>query len=310
MKDRRVRIGLSRFARWASLRRISPKAVDNTVIERFIAELEAASLVRQLRYLHRSVTKIWNILVRLQQGQRLQTVEVVPLHNPAARRLPWERLPASFRADVERYLAWCAVPDPLDEHARAKALAPRTRHLRRNHIQSAVTAASAAGVDVASWTSLASLVDSETVTRLLRQRWGKKGHALTAYTHGIARTLIAIAAEWVKAPAETIATLKKLRGKLGTLPSGLTEKNKTLLRKFDDPRLLESLIQLPDRLWRRARRHLPTSGRAFIDMQNAIAIDFLLHIPLRMENLRRLELQRPSALAARTRQAGARRIRL
>ena len=291
VKDRRVRIGLSRFARWASLRRISPKAVDNTVIERFIAELEAASLVRQLRYLHRSVTKTWNILVRLQQGQRLQTVEVVPLRNPAARRLPWEQLPASFRADVERYLAWCAVPDPLDEHARAKALAPRTRHLRRNHIQSAVTAASAAGVDVASWTSLASLVDSETVTRLLRQRWGKKGHALTAYTHGIARTLIAIAAEWVKAPAETIATLKKLRGKLGTMPSGLTEKNKTLLRKFDDPRLLESLIQLPDRLWRRARRHLPTSGRAFIDMQNAIAIDFLLHIPLRMENLAALNFK-------------------
>ena len=119
------------------------------------------------------------------------------------------------------------MPDPLDEHARAKALAPRTLHLRRNHIQSAVTAASAAGVDVASWTSLASLVDPETVTRLLRQLWVENGHALTAYTHGIARTLIAIAAEWVKAPAETIAILKKLRGKLGTLPLGLTEKNKT-----------------------------------------------------------------------------------
>jgi integrase len=291
VRDRRVRFGLSRFARWASLRRITPEAVDDAVMERFIAELEAASLVRHLRYLQRSVAKTWNILVRLQSAQRLKTVEVVPLHDTAARRLPWERLPAPFRADVERYLDWCAVPDPLDEHARAKALAPRTLHLRRNHIHSAVTAASAAGVDVASWTSVASLVDPETVTMLLRQRWAKNGHALTAYTHGIARTLIAIAAEWVKAPAETIATLKKLRGKLGTLPSGLTEKNKTLLRKFEDPRLLDGLIRLPDRLWRRARRNLATSPRAFLDLQTAIAIDFLIHVPLRMENLAALNFK-------------------
>ena len=34
--DPRVRHGLSRFARWASLRRIPPAAVDDAVIERFI----------------------------------------------------------------------------------------------------------------------------------------------------------------------------------------------------------------------------------------------------------------------------------
>jgi hypothetical protein len=90
--------------------------------------------------------------------------------------------------------------------------------LRRQHIHSAVTADSAVGVDVASWTSLASLADPETVTRLLRQLWEKNGHKLTAYTHGIARTLIAIAAEWVKGPAEAVARLKTLRGKLGPLP--------------------------------------------------------------------------------------------
>ena len=83
----------------------------------------------------------------------------------------------------------------------------------------------------------------------------------------------------------TIATLKALRSKLGTLPSGLTEKNKALLRKFEDPRLLAGLVQLPDRLWRAARRGLATSPRAFIDLQTALAIDLLIHVPLRMQNL-------------------------
>ena len=46
--DQRIRHGLSRFARWASLRRIAPEAVDDGTIERFIAELDAATLISNL----------------------------------------------------------------------------------------------------------------------------------------------------------------------------------------------------------------------------------------------------------------------
>ena len=72
--------------------------------------------------------------------------------------------------------------------------------MRRDHIHSAVTAAGAAGIDVASWTSLASLVEPETFKTLLRQLWEEGGRTLTAYTHGVAGTLVAIAAEWVQCP--------------------------------------------------------------------------------------------------------------
>jgi integrase len=95
--------------------------------------------------------------------------------------------------------------------------------------------------------------------------------------------LIAIASEWVKLPAGTIAALKTLRKKLGTLPSGLTEKNEAVLRAFDDPRLLAALINLPDRLWRQARRS--NSPYAFVTLQTALAIDILIHTPVRMHNL-------------------------
>jgi integrase len=71
--------------------------------------------------------------------------------------------------------------------------------------------------------------------------------------------------------------------KLGTLPSGLTEKNQAMLRLFDDRRLLNALVQLPDRLWRAARR--VQSHQSFIDLQTALAIDILVHVPLRMANL-------------------------
>jgi integrase len=282
--DRRVRNGLSRFARWASLRQIAPEAVDDAIIERFVAELQASSLVRNVGALHRSVGLTWNVLCTLQPGSSLPAVQV-PVNKPAPTRVPWERLPASFREDCDRCLGWCAMPDPLDEKARARALAPRTLRLRRDQIHSAVTAACAAGIDVDRLTSLASLVEPDVFRALLLKRWTQDSRVLSAYTHGVAGTLIAIAAEWVKAPTDSIATLKRLRRKLGTLPSGMTEKNRILLRKFNDVRLLEMMVQLPDRLWRQARRDLAKSRRAFIDLQNALAIDLLIHVPLRMENL-------------------------
>jgi hypothetical protein len=99
--DPRVRNGLSRFARWASLRRITPEAVDDAVIARFIAELEASSLIRNIHAQRRSVALTWNILCALQPARSLTAVEV-PVNKLAATRVPWERLPASFRADTDQ----------------------------------------------------------------------------------------------------------------------------------------------------------------------------------------------------------------
>jgi integrase len=141
--------------------------------------------------------------------------------------------------------------------------------------------------------SLADLVKPETFRAILRHRWREDGKRLSAYTHGLAVTLTAIANEWVGMSPNMIAELKTIRAKLGTLPSGLTEKNQALLRKFEDPRLAAALVQLPDRLWHAARRRLATSRFPFIDLQSALAIDLLVHVPaLRMQNLSALRFDK------------------
>ena len=167
-----------------------------------------------------------------QRGKRLESPSRVGSERPPspgsfalergrADPLPLEDLPTSFQDEGARYFTWASVPDPLDEGARAKALAPST--LR-----------SAAGSDTLGGdrrgrgrnmpelpSSLATLVAPETFKAVLRHRWKQDGDKLSAYTHGVAGALIAIAAEWVKASNDEIATLKALRRKLGTLPSGL-----------------------------------------------------------------------------------------
>jgi hypothetical protein len=206
----RQRAGLSRFARWASLRQISPQAVNADALARFVGELELATLVRGLRDLQRKVAVNWNALVRSGASADLKEVPV-PSFKPASTRVSWDLLPASFRQELDEYLAWCRMPDPLEENARARALAMRTLRLRREQIHSAVTAAVAAGVRPESLTSVAALVEAEVVKAALRQLWKQDGGKLSAYTHGVAGTLIAAAKEWVKLPPDKLDILKGLR---------------------------------------------------------------------------------------------------
>jgi integrase len=284
LTDADQRIELSRFARWASLRQIAPQAVDGSALQRFVAELGDATLVRNLRYTRSFVAKRWNELVASSRVSGLRPVTVEG-SGRVLKRIPWQSLPATFRDDVERYTQWASMPEPLAEGARVRALSPRSLRLQQQHIHSAASAAVATGLSVAQLTSLAILVQPGTFRAVLGHLWQQDGRKLSAYTHGIAITLTAIASEWVKMPAEVFATLKGLRKKLGALPSGLTLKNQVTLRTFSDPRLVAELVRLPDRLWHQARRGLPKSKRAFIALQTALAIDLLIHVPVRMQNL-------------------------
>jgi integrase len=283
-RDRTMRDGLSRFARWASERQIGSRDVNREVVDRFISDLQSASLVRKIAELGQTIVRSWNRLARSFPEEGLRPIEVRQrLSGPP--RFPWLDLPASFRQDVDDYLEWASVPDPLDENARRTPLAPKTRRLRRDHLHSAVTGAVAAGMDSNQLVRLRSLVELEIFKKILRYRWEGECRKLTAYTHGLAGSLIAIAKEWVRVPNDALAALKATRHKLGALPIGLTDKNKDLLRHFNDKGLLRRLVNLPDRLWRHALGELKTSRREFIDLQNGLAIDILLVAPLRMKNL-------------------------
>jgi len=289
-KDKAIANGLSRFARWATLRGIRTTEVDNEVMERYFGELETNSLVRNLRGQRRSVAINWNKLV--DASTNLKHVQV-PSHRPPSRRISRDKLPAPFRKDVEKYLVWCRVPDPLEEAARARALEPATVRLRRDHIHLTVSAAVAAGIDIKRLTSLARLVEPETYRQLLRQRWTEAGGRFTNYTRDAATTLIVIAGEWVKVSAKQMTQLKELRSKLGgPARRKFAQKNDALLRRFEDPRLVRQLVQLPDKMWRAARRSLGTRKQSFVDLQTALGIDIELHVPLRPGNLSALRFDK------------------
>jgi integrase len=107
----------------------------------------------------------------------LQPIAVTKIHHGPP-RVPWNELPISFRADVDAYLEWASVPDPLDEDARGTALKKGTLALRKDHIHSAVSAAIAAGLSIGDLVSFSSLVERDTLKKILRYRWEAEGRLL------------------------------------------------------------------------------------------------------------------------------------
>jgi integrase len=98
--------------------------------------------------------------------------------------------------------------------------------------------------------------------------------------------------------------LPKLAGvieKLGTTPTGLTEKNRGLVRQFDDPKLRAALFNLPGVLVGQLATARLSPERRLQKIRTAFAIALLVRIPLRIQNLSTLrlhhELQWPNGRA-------------
>ena len=288
--DRRTRDGLSRFARFCSLNGIALQEVDLCTLQAFGAAVRNSTLARKAAMLERDVATLWNRLIDRGIADDLTRLDL-PNRRPAPKRVLWPDLPGSFRSDVDDHLAWAAGDDPFAPDPRPRPLSPGSVRLRRQFIQSAVTALVTAGTPVEQITSLRDLVTPEAFKCILRQRHSEAGQQANAYNEGLAKALIAIAKEWVKPGSPVIAELKRLASKLPRLSPGLTDKNTALLRTFEDPDLLRRLLALPDRLWREALAMAP-SQRQLAKAQAALAIAILTYAPLRVANLSALAFDR------------------
>lgn len=106
-----------------------------------------------------------------------------------------------------------------------------------------------------------------------------------------ARTLINAARHWVKLPEKDIEKLRALARSITPKTSGMTDKNRTRLRQFDNQSAVHRLISLPGLVF----DNLPPQGRLSpaqaLRAQSALAVAILiLGAPLRIKNLASLQL--------------------
>lgn len=290
LSGRRALFGLSRFAHYASARRISPCDINDDVVAGFIAAVRNGSLHREPNRLHRQVTLIWNEVAARAPGLGLQTVTVASFRGPPT-RVDWDLLPVAFRHEVDNYLSWGSGSDPFAPDARPRPLAPESLRLRRDQIHAAASALVECGADPASICSLADLVTPANLKIILRQRLERVQGEVNSFNHNLGAVLIQIAREWVKVDPPALAELKRLVGRMPAPVMGLTDKNKRFLRQFDDPKALMRLVQLPEQLWAEVKRDSKPNFRTLAKAQAALATAILTYMPLRVQNLSDLSFE-------------------
>lgn len=284
LSSKRARLGLSRLARWCSGQGTEPAQVGDAVLEDFINAVRAGTLHRKPNRLHRNVAQIWNEAAQ-KPHVALQQV-TVPSFRQTRKRLDWSFLANSFRNDLDAYLHWSGGTNSFATDARSRALAPQTVKLHRNHVHAAVTALVESGISPSAITSLKELVTIENFTRIVRRCHQMVGARENAFNRDLARTLVVeIAHRWVKVDAAVLAELKRLARKVPAPLAGLTNKNKEVLRQFDDPASLRRLLEFPDRLWTEVKRDRTPDGRTMVKAQAALAVGILCYMPIRPQNL-------------------------
>lgn len=198
----------------------------------------------------------------------------------------WEDFPQGLRDDIEAY---CERIGKRHRTASGRIFRPckqSTIDTRRRELIAAVRAAVAAGIPLEKLRSLGDLLRPERVEIIMDYYWEKNGEKPTLYTIDLASKLLALARSETLSEVE-IEQLEEIRIALEQYRStGLTEKNRRLIRQIAQSDLWREVVRLPQRLMAEARINSKTKPyRAAITAQLAIAILILIRAPVRMQNL-------------------------
>lgn len=289
LPDKRFEYGLSRFMGFCTLHRIAPENVDATVLKRFELEIENYSLAKKPEQIYRATCVLWNKATKAVPGW--PDVEA-PVPNRTRRySLAWTDFPASFRTDVEAYLTPRGDPDPFAADY-APPLSPATIEARRPQLLQLATAVVKSGHPAERITGLAALVEPANAETALRFFWERAKHEKKESLYNHAVLLRGIARHWVKQSDDDREALESLCRNLAVKKSGMTAKNRELLRKFDDLANVDALLGLPDRIVKAVRRNDRGGRRDAMRVMFAVAIEFLIVAPMRIKNLASLEQAR------------------
>ena len=289
LPEKTMRYGLSRFIRFCSAAAYEPRDVDDHVVDAFMVAVREATFVKNPDKLHRQVTRLWN--------RAVEAVDEWPSHSlrvPQSRKrrtsIPLSEFPAPFQKEVAAYLVWLEDSDPFANHRPPRRCRSSTIKERRTYISLAASALVHRGHALDRLSGLADLVEVNALKEICRYYLERKQGKPSEFLRCLTNALIQVAHHWLRMAEPSVSELRDVRRQLGSPSSGLTEKNRAMLRQFDDPATLGRLLALPAQLADEAVKRDNGNWRVAVKMQTALAIEILLMAPMRIGNLIRLQL--------------------
>lgn len=281
--------GLSRFIGFCARLSVPPEQVDDNILAAYQEALTHGLLLKRPMPLVQQVILRWNEASARIPGWPSRRLSHIDRRQTFG--LDWETFPESFRLDLDRWLVRLSGSDLLASNAPETPLAPATLKHRRHQIRAIASACCHAGLELDRIVDLSVLARPDNLRLGLNWLLQRNGNKPSGAIHGVAIMIKGLARHYVGVDDQALNEIRGICRRLDPGSSGLTEKNRTRLRQFNDPANVALLLNLSGRLMREAEAG-PANSRSALKAQSAIAITLLLIAPIRLRNLAALDLER------------------
>lgn len=289
LATREQKAGLSRLLRWLSERGVEPETVTLEDLLLFQTALANDSLVRNASSNWQGVVFRWNRAARAEPGWPCIIIESTLRRDTYS--LPWSAFPPTLKDDVDAWLRRLGG-NIFDEDGPVRPARPGTIKTREYQLRVFASAIVRRGVDPGALRALADLVEWSNYCDGLKFLHQRRGGVNTSATHEMATMLKSVARHWVKLDADALKKMTGLARRLAPEQTGMTAKNRERLRDLDDDEKRGKLLLLPLQLMQEAESGRLKPRQAALQAQYAVAIELLLFMPIRRQNLAAIEIDR------------------
>lgn len=289
--DRHAKDVLSPFLRYLTACAVEPDEVSDEQVKGFIAHRKETGFGDVKRGWHRALVRRWN-----NYAGRVIGWPAIRLTEPSlAKRFSgpsWDDFPEGLRAGIDAY---CARIARRRKGAKGQILRPcasSTIAMRRRELIAAVRAAIEAGIALNDLQSLANLLHPDRVEAVIDYYWQKNGDAPSLYTIELAWRFLSLARNEPGFDPNHLDRLEEIRSAVAEhRQTGLTEKNRALVRHVIQSNAWSKVVALPERMMAEARSGAERQPiKSAITAQVAVAIRILTIAPIRVKNLAAVRL--------------------
>lgn len=204
---------------------------------------------------------------------------------------PFAYFPASFEVDVNAYADRMRNVN-LDDDGPLRPSRPATIATRTRQLRTAASVLARSGVDPATITGIARLVEVDNFKLILHFHMERAGGKTSAGVAQMAACLRNAARHYVKVDDEHDRKISALCKRVSVQTGGLTAKNRERLRPFDDAELVRQFLCLPDTIRQQVERDKRAPAQKAVLAQVAAAIALLQATPIRKANLCAIDINR------------------
>ncbi len=300
LDDRYLRTSLTPFARFCSAAGIEPDGVSDAVADCYLAHLEMTALVKKPATTHQTVCRVWNKVVGRVAGW--PPVRLVVPNRAQTYTLPLTAFPQSFQDELEDHLQRISSNEPidlLDDTLPLRPLRAASIHTRRYQIRQLASALVHQGIPIEDITALSVLARPALFRLGLRYLLARPRVDMTSTKSAgyIAHSVRSIAKYHLRLPEADLVLLNSITTKLSRHTPGMTEKNRQRLAPFNEPAVLGRFLDAWPRVMRKMMTSKQMSRREAVTFSLCLALDILIHAPVRVKNLSGLRLDTQVRLA-------------